>query len=40
MTTQDHAEILQILRGELRQCLPVDLVLTKCGLISLKPEAS
>jgi len=40
MTTQHHAEILQIFCSELRQRLPVDLVLAKRWRISLKTEAS
>jgi hypothetical protein len=38
MPTQHNAEILEILRGELRQRLPVDLVFAKRGLVSLEAE--
>ena len=38
MTTQHHAEILQIFCGKLRQRLPVDLVLAKRWLLSLEAE--
>src|SRR5215471_10356713 len=38
MTTQHDAKMLQIFRGELRQRLPIDLVLAKSALVSLEAE--
>jgi len=32
------AEIFQILRGELGQCLPIDLIVAESGLVSLEPK--
>jgi hypothetical protein len=40
MATQHHPEILQILRGEFRQRLPVNLVFAKRGFVALETETS
>jgi hypothetical protein len=40
MSAQHHAKVLEIVRGELGQRLPVNLVLAKRRLVALKTETS